>query len=70
LQPHFREQFEIPHPTARYRGLLAMLPDVLVGTQEQMSPLVQLLCSEMSLAFEHHGLSVPPWRQVKSLLSK
>lgn len=69
-QPHFREQFEISHPTPRYSGLLSMLPSVLVGTAEQLTPLVQLLCSEMSLAFEQHGLSLPPWRQSKSLLSK
>ena len=47
-----------------------MLPSVLVGTAAQLTPLVQLLCSEMSLAFEQHGLSLPPWRQSKSLLSK
>jgi hypothetical protein len=70
LQPHFREQFEISQPTARYGGLLAMLPAVFVGTAAELLPLVQLLCSEMTLAFEQHGLSLPPWRQSKSLLSK
>ena len=70
LQPHFREQFEISHPTPRYSGLLAMLPSVMVGTAAQLTPLVQLLCAEMSLAFEQHGLSLPPWRQSKSILSK
>lgn len=69
-QPHFREQFEISHPTPRYSGLLALLPSVLVASAEQITALVQLLCAEMSLAFEHHGLSLPPWRQSKSLLSK
>lgn len=69
-QPHFREQFEISHPTPRYSGLLSMLPSVLVASAEQITALVQLLCAEMSLAFEHHGLSLPPWRQSKSLLSK
>lgn len=47
-----------------------MLPSVLVASAEQITALVQLLCAEMSLAFEHHGLSLPPWRQSKSLLSK
>ena len=70
LQPHFREQFEISHPTPRYSGLLAMLPQVLVAPPAQLAPLVQLLCAEMSLAFEQHGLSLPPWRESKSLLSK
>lgn len=70
VEPHFREQFEISQPTARYGGLLAMLPAVFVGTAAELLPLVQLLCSEMTLAFEQHGLSLPPWRQSKSLLSK
>lgn len=70
LQPHFREQFEISQPTARYSGLLSMVPAVFVGTSVELTPLVQLLCSEMTLAFEQHGLSLPPWRQSKSLLSK
>ncbi|KAL4431017.1 hypothetical protein ABPG75_006273 [Micractinium tetrahymenae] len=70
VEPHFREQFEISHPTPRYSGLLALLPAVLVASAEQITALVQLLCAEMSLAFEHHGLSLPPWRQSKSLLSK
>ena len=46
------------------------MPAVFVGTAAELSPLVQLLCSEMSLAFEQHALSLPPWRQPKSLLSK
>lgn len=70
LQPHFREQFEISHPTPRYSGLLALVPQVMVASAAQLVPLVQLLCAEMSLAFEQHGLSLPPWRQSKSLLSK
>lgn len=70
VEPHFREQFEISHATPRYTGLLNLLPLVMVGTAAQLAPLVQLLCSEMSLAFEEWGLSLPPWRQSKSLLSK
>ena len=47
-----------------------MLPSVVVGTAAHLTPLVQLLCAEMGLAFEQHGLSLPPWRSCKSLLSK
>ena len=35
-----------------------------------LAQLVNLLCTEMSLAFQERGLSLPPWRQGKSLLSK
>lgn len=47
-----------------------MIPSDLVTTPAMLGPLVQLLCTEMQLAFEHHGLSLPPWRQSKSMLSK
>ena len=70
LQPNFREHFEISNPTPRYAGLLGLLPNLLVASPAQLRPLVQLLFSEMSLAFERQGLSLPPWRQSKSLLSK
>jgi hypothetical protein len=47
-----------------------MVPSELVTTPALLGPLVQLLCSEMSLAFEELGHSLPPWRQSRSLLSK
>jgi uncharacterized protein (TIGR01615 family) len=70
LQPSFQAQFKISHSTPRYDRLLAMLPSALVTTAAMLGPLVQLLCAEMQLAFEEHGLSLPPWRQAKSVLSK
>ena len=33
-------------------------------------PLVQLLCAEMSHAFEVRSMTCPPWRQAKAMLSK
>lgn len=70
VEPNFREHFEIPQITDRYAGLLEAIPSELVATEDQLTALVNLLCSEMSLAFERCGLSLPPWRQSKSLLSK
>lgn len=70
VELNFREHFSIPHPTERYAGLLGMVPSELVSTPALLAPLVQLLCSEMSLAFEELGHSLPPWRQSRSLLSK
>lgn len=70
LQPAFAAQFQISHSTPRYDGLLAMLPSDIVATAATLAPLVRLLCAEMQLAFESHGVSLPPWRQSKSMLSK
>ncbi|GAB4817681.1 hypothetical protein N2152v2_004727 [Parachlorella kessleri] len=70
VEPSFKAQFQISHSTPRYDGLLSLVPGVLVSTAAMLAPLVQLLCAEMQLAFEEHGLSLPPWRQAKSMLSK
>jgi uncharacterized protein (TIGR01615 family) len=70
VEGRFREHFAIPHPTERYAGVLASVPTEIASSAPSLTPLVKLLCSEMSMAFEERGLSLPPWRQSKSLLSK
>ena len=70
VEPRFRDHFAIPQPTPRYSGLLQAIPQEVAAPPSVLTPLVHLLCSEMSLAFQEQGLSLPPWRQSKSLLSK
>lgn len=55
VDPKFKEQFEIAHPTARYAALLDEVPQCFVGTEERLVALVELLCSEMSAAFRGTG---------------
>lgn len=50
--------------------MLELVPSELVAPARALAPLVKLLCEEMTAAFERNGLSLPPWRQSKSLLSK
>ncbi|MEW5306799.1 MAG: hypothetical protein WDW36_009237 [Sanguina aurantia] len=47
IEPSFRSQFEIPHPTAEYQSVLAALPEMFVGTGSRLTPLVQVLTSSM-----------------------
>ena len=56
VDPKFKEQFEIAHPTARYAALLDEVPACFVGTEERLVALVELLCSEMSSAFRGTGV--------------
>ena len=70
IGPCFQDHFTIPHHTARYTGLLSLLPTTLVATPSQLKQLVNLLCAEMHIAFEQCGFSLPPWRKAQSLLSK
>ena len=65
-----REQFAIPQATEHYQELVRMLPAEFVGTPACLVPLVQLMCAEMSASFTTRGLTCPPWRHAKSLLSK
>lgn len=59
VDPKFKEQFEIAHPTARYAALLDEVPPCFVGTEERLVALVELLCSEMSAAFRGTGALQP-----------
>lgn len=70
VEPRFREQFLISHPTAEYSELLLNVPDVFVGTSARLVPVVQVLCSEMADSFDQMGLTLPPWRRTQSMLSK
>lgn len=70
VDPRFREQFEIAHPTPRYARILAEVPAELVAPPERLSQAVDLLCSEMAVAFAATGTPVPPWRQAAAMMSK
>lgn len=70
VEARFKDHFTISHPTERYAGVMNMVPEVIVAPASAIKPLVQLLCYEISLAFDTQGLSLPPWRHPKSLLSK
>jgi uncharacterized protein (TIGR01615 family) len=56
VDPKFKEQFEIAHPTPRYAELLEEVPACFVGSEERLVALVELLCSEMSAAFRGTGV--------------
>lgn len=70
VDPAFKEQFEIPSPSASYAALLDLLPTEFVGTSSRLVPLVQNLCAEMVASFEANGLTLPPWRRSQSMLTK
>jgi hypothetical protein len=70
VDPTFKDQFAITRPTPRYTAVLEALPAVFVCRIDQVRPVVELLCAEMSLAFHSTGIVLPPWRYAKSMLSK
>jgi uncharacterized protein (TIGR01615 family) len=66
----FREHFRIPCASDAYSALLAAVPAVFVGTAAAMAPIVELLTHEMARAFADRGLTMPPWRSARSMMSK
>lgn len=70
VDPWFREQFEVIHRTPFFQRVLERIPAVFCGTMDLLKPLVEVLSTEMALAFEQKNLAIPPWRQGAAQLSK
>ncbi|KAF5834486.1 hypothetical protein DUNSADRAFT_8811 [Dunaliella salina] len=66
----FREQFQIPHPSEHYVGLLELVPDVYVGSRPHLTAIVELLCSEMAQSFRARGMPLAPWCCTSTMLSR
>ena len=67
---HFKDQFRIGQHTQQYQQVLNGLPEVFVGSATRLAPLVELLCSEMAVAFKECSVTCPPWRHPRSMISK
>jgi hypothetical protein len=70
VEPQLRSHFEVGRPSPLYRRLLDDLPDVFVGGASELCAVVEFLCDQMSTSFQECGMSVPPWRSARALLSK
>ena len=70
LEPDIKAHFVISRPTRAYQQLLDALPEHFVGTHKRLVQLVDFLCEQMLVSFRERGMSVPPWRKNKSILSK
>lgn len=70
MDPTFKDQFSIVHSTDQYNAVLAEVPSPTVFAEIRVVQLVQLLSQELSLAFKTHGVVLPPWRKLSSILTK
>lgn len=66
----FSEHFLIPCATPAYSSFYENLPSVFVGPIQRMAPLVELIVHEMSRSFAEEGITMPPWRASKAIMSK
>jgi uncharacterized protein (TIGR01615 family) len=47
VDPSFKEQFQLPNATPEYSALFQDLPNLFVGTAEQLVPIVELMCTQV-----------------------
>lgn len=70
LDPHFKSQFDVQHPSFAYSTVMESVPDVYIGSYQRLEELVRILCCQMQKSFEMAQCALPPWRTVKSMLSR
>jgi uncharacterized protein (TIGR01615 family) len=70
VDPRFKEQFVIGHPTAAYEKMLTAVPIEFVGTRLRLDALVRAVCHEIAVVYDSQGLPLPPWRKEQALLSR
>ena len=70
MEPDIKAHFVISRPTRTYARLVDALPSTFVGTHQTLVRLVDFMCEQMNGSFRESGMSVPPWRKNKAILSK
>lgn len=70
VDPDFKGQFSIMHPTTHYSTLLAAIPSPVVLPEDRVAPVVQLISKELSQVFKQLEVVLPPWRTTSSVLTK
>lgn len=66
----FAGGFEIARPTSRYARLLRSLPEVFVGTGDELKRIARVMCDEAKRSLKSRELSVPPWRKSRYVTNK
>ncbi|XP_030547796.1 uncharacterized protein LOC115753362 [Rhodamnia argentea] len=66
----FAGEFEIARPTSRYARLLRLLPEVFVGTGDELKRIAKVMCDEAKRSLKSRELSVPPWRKSRYMTNK
>eukprot|EP01025_Chloroclados_australasicus_P002023 TRINITY_DN10474_c0_g1_i4.p1 TRINITY_DN10474_c0_g1~~TRINITY_DN10474_c0_g1_i4.p1 ORF type:complete len:411 (-),score=61.45 TRINITY_DN10474_c0_g1_i4:1942-3174(-) len=69
IDPTFKAQFAVAHPSEQYQTLLDSLPDLYVAREDSLVMLVHFLCKQMEKSFLEMGDIMPPWRSRSAVLS-
>ncbi|CAN0898028.1 hypothetical protein LINGRAHAP2_LOCUS19473 [Linum grandiflorum] len=66
----FAPQFEIARPSAQYQRLMESLPNVFVGSVEDLKRIVRTMSDAARKSLKSRGLSLPPWRKNRYMINK
>lgn len=70
IEANFREHFAVARPSKKYQKFYDSIPEVFVGSKQNLRNAVDLICEEIKRSFAESNLPVPAWRKHKSLVSK
>lgn len=66
----FKDYFQTSKPTERYKAVLDSINEVFVGTIQQLKDILKFLCTELQMSFCEQGQELPPWRRLRSMMSR
>lgn len=70
IELSFREHFAVARPSKKYQKFYDSIPEVVVGSMQNLREAVELICEEMRQSFAESKLPVPAWRKRKGIISK
>ena len=70
IELDFPGQFEIARATSQYSEILCLLPEIFVGTADELKRTVRGMCDVVKKCLRSRGLSVPPWRKNRYMQKK
>ncbi|XP_020192330.2 uncharacterized protein [Aegilops tauschii subsp. strangulata] len=66
----FAAEFEVALSTEEYEAVRTALPEVLIARPEHLRQVVKLAASAARRSLKSSGLSVPPWRKRRFMMTK
>ncbi|GAX75107.1 hypothetical protein CEUSTIGMA_g2551.t1 [Chlamydomonas eustigma] len=70
IDPCFKDHFHVGGSSEEYKQLVHLLPDIFIGTAEDVDSVAKFLCNEVAISFAYMGLPCPHWRTYRSLVGR
>ncbi|XP_002987613.2 uncharacterized protein LOC9630264 [Selaginella moellendorffii] len=70
IDTDFSSQFVIARPSDEYQAILAEIPPVFVGSEDELHKFLHLISLAMKRSLKAQSLTLPPWRRPDYLTAK